>query len=53
MSGLKSKSWCVLGSCINPVGAGYSVTSCDLRILMYQPTESIPSLNASGRQDNR
>jgi hypothetical protein len=26
-----------------PVGASYSVTSCDLRILMEQPTESISS----------
>ena len=35
------------------VGADYSVTSRDLRILMDQPTESIPSHNPSGRQDDR
>jgi hypothetical protein len=36
-----------------PVGARYSVTSCDPRILMDQSTESIPSHNPSGRQDGR
>jgi hypothetical protein len=36
-----------------PAGARYSVTSCDLRILMDQSAESIPSHNPSGRQDDR
>ena len=35
------------------VGAGYSVTSCDLRILMDQPTEAISSYDASSRPDDR
>jgi hypothetical protein len=40
------------GQCL-PVGARYSVTSCDLRILVKQPAESISSHNPSGRQDDR
>jgi hypothetical protein len=36
-----------------PVGASYSVTSCGLRVLMDQPTESISSHDASSRQDDR
>jgi hypothetical protein len=32
-----------------PVGARYSVTSGDLRILMDQPTEAISSHDASSR----
>ena len=38
---------------IERVGARYSVTSCGLRILMDQPTESISSHDASSRQDDR
>jgi hypothetical protein len=34
------------------VDAGYSVTSCDLRVLMDQPTEPIPSHDAPGRHDD-
>jgi len=34
-------------------GAGYSDTSCDLRILMDQPTEPISSYDASSRPDGR
>jgi hypothetical protein len=30
-----------------PVGASYSVTSCDLGVLMDEPTESIPPRNPS------
>ena len=33
-----------------PVGASYSVPSCDLRILMDQPTESISSDDRPSRQ---
>ncbi len=33
----------------HPVGAGYSVTSCGLRILMDQPTESILPHNPPSR----
>jgi hypothetical protein len=36
-----------------PVGARYSVTSCDLRVLMDQPTESISSRDLPGRQVDR
>jgi hypothetical protein len=36
-----------------PVGARHSVSSCNLRILVDQSTESIPSLNPSRRQDDR
>jgi hypothetical protein len=36
----------------DPVGASYSVTSCDLRILMDQPTESISPHDASSRHDD-
>jgi hypothetical protein len=32
---------------------GIRFTSCDLRILMDQPTESISAHNPSGRQDDR
>jgi hypothetical protein len=35
------------------VGAGYSDTSCDLRILMDQPTESISSHDAPSRHGDR
>jgi len=34
------------------VGASYSVASCDLRILMDQPTESISPDDGPGRQDD-
>jgi adenylate kinase len=34
---------CAHGFLLDGVGAGYSDTSCDLRILMDQPTESISS----------
>jgi hypothetical protein len=37
---------------VEPVGARYSVTSCDLRILVKQPTESISSHDPSGRNDD-
>ena len=36
-----------------PVGASYSVTSCDLRILMDHPTESISSHDPPSRRDDR
>jgi hypothetical protein len=35
------------------VGAGYSVTSCDLRILMDQSTESISSHDSPSRHEGR
>jgi hypothetical protein len=35
-----------------PVGATYSVTSCDLRILMDQPTQPISSLESPSRHDD-
>jgi RND superfamily putative drug exporter len=35
-----------------PVGASYSVASCDLRILMDQPTESISPDDGPSRQDD-
>jgi|GEM_PF-6012921 len=35
------------------VGASYSVTSCDLRILMDHPTESISSHDPPSRRDDR
>jgi hypothetical protein len=35
------------------VGAGYSVTSCDLRILMDQSTESISAHHPPSRHDDR
>jgi hypothetical protein len=35
------------------VGAGNSVTSCDLRMLMDQPTEAISSRDPSRRWDDR
>ena len=34
------------------VGASYSVTSCDLRILTDQPTESIPPHDPPSRHDD-
>jgi hypothetical protein len=34
------------------VGASYSVASCDLRILMDQPTESISLDDGPSRQDD-
>jgi hypothetical protein len=37
----------------DPVGAGYSVTSCDLRILMDQSTESISSHDPPIRHEGR
>jgi hypothetical protein len=36
-----------------PVGARYSVTSCDLRILMDQPTDSIPPHHPPSRHHDR
>jgi hypothetical protein len=42
-----------LGVGPGPVGASYSLTSCDLGILMDQPTESIPSHNTSTRHEDR
>jgi hypothetical protein len=33
-----------------PVGAGYLAASCDLRVLMDQPTHSIPSHNPASRR---
>jgi hypothetical protein len=36
-----------------PVGASYSVTSCDLRILVDQPTESISPRHPPRRHDDR
>jgi hypothetical protein len=41
------------GHPVNPVGATYSVTSGDLRILMDQPTQPIPSLESPSRHDDR
>jgi hypothetical protein len=37
---------------INPVGASYSVTSCDLHILMGRPTESISPHDPPSRHDH-
>ena len=37
---------------MDPVGASYSVTSCDLRILMDQPTESISPHDPPSRHDH-
>ena len=37
----------------SPVGARYSIASCDLRVFMDQPTKSILSHNPSDRQDDR
>ena len=38
--------------CLEPVWCSYSVTSCDLRVLMDEPTESIPPHNPSAWQDD-
>jgi hypothetical protein len=35
-----------------PVGASYSATSCDLRVLMDQPTESISPHDPPSRHDH-
>jgi hypothetical protein len=37
----------------NPVGASYSVASCDLRVLMNQPTKSISSQDAWSQHADR
>ncbi len=42
-------AWCLC----KRVGAGYSVTSCDLRILMDQSTESISAHHPPSRHDDR
>src|SRR6266498_2137790 len=36
-----------------PVGAGYSATSCDLRVLMDQPTNSISPYDSPHRHNHR
>jgi hypothetical protein len=46
-------SICVPDAAVSLVGASYSVTSGDLRVLMDQPTDSISSRDTPSRQDDR
>jgi hypothetical protein len=50
---LEAEQLCDHSEQLHPVGAGYSVASCDLRILMDQSTESISSHDSPSRHEGR